>query len=280
MNGLDQLDPWQLVRSARTLLFVPGDRPERFDKAAASPADAVIIDLEDSVSEASKETALASTVQWLTSNPALVRVEAAGSERHRHQVQSLAALPGLLGWVVPKAEHATDLELVAASSRCPVLPLVESARGFLEVTRIAAAPGVARLTLGNLDLAADLGLPEPADHAMAPFRTALVVASAAADLAGPIDGVHAEFADLDGLTRSTGSATALGMTGKLCIHPSQILPVHDRLRPTSLMVSWARQVMSTSAAAVSTVNGQMIDRPQVLRAREILRRNEMGSTGA
>lgn len=276
MTGTTVADHAPDLSTARTFLFVPGDRPDRFAKAAASGADVVIVDLEDAVSEERKDYALGCAVDWLVGHRAVVRVEEANSPRHASQLTALASTPGLIAFVVPKAASASDLAIAASHAR-PVLPLVESAAGLRAVDALASAPGAARLLFGNLDFAADIGLPRTSDEALAFPRASLAVACAAAGLPGPVDGVHDDLHDEQGLRRTTAAAVSLGLTGKLCIHPRQVAPIHDELRPSAAQLAWARSILSARTDAVGVVAGAMVDRPQVLRAAQLVARAERGA---
>ena len=174
---------------ARSFLFVPGHRPERFAKALASGAEAVIIDLEDAVPLDAKATARdALLAAWSGLDAAerarmLVRVNPPGTPWHEADLSAVARLSGLGALMLPKAEHPQQVEQAFRSSGVPVLPLIESAEGLGQMDAIARATGVLRLGLGHIDLQADLGMRCGPDEAeLAPVRLALVVASRRAGL--------------------------------------------------------------------------------------------------
>ena len=149
---------------ARTLLFVPGDRPERFDKACAAGADAVIIDLEDAVAPAAKSRARDAIADWLVAGPeraVWLRLNAAGSPWFDDDV-ALARQAGVAGVMLPKAERASD---VAALAGMAVIALI--ARGMADLDAVAAAPGVTRLAFGSIDFQADVGIPGDGDALLA-----------------------------------------------------------------------------------------------------------------
>jgi citrate lyase subunit beta/citryl-CoA lyase len=143
-----------------TLLFVPGDRPERFNKAVASGADAVIIDLEDSVPTAHKATARSAVASWLPGHQAFVRVNSARTDECAADLEMLSAAGGVPALVLPKAESPGDVDhlLEQLQLQTPVVALIESAAGLTAATAIAAHPAVALLAFGNLDFAADCGM--------------------------------------------------------------------------------------------------------------------------
>lgn len=258
------------VETARTLLFVPGNRPERFDKAAAAGADLVVLDLEDAVAPAEKEQARAAVAAWLAEgHAAAVRVNGADTPWHDDDVAAVAGHAAAL--VLPKAEPGEALTRLGAGS-IPVLALVETAAGVLDARAVAATPGVRRLAFGSFDLASELGV-DPADQlALTSARSQLVFASAAAGIAGPVDGVRGAVDDEEGLREEAGIARRLGFTGKLCIHPRQVGPVADVLRPSEAELAWARSVLAAAEGidGVAKVDGQMVDKPVVDRARRLL----------
>lgn len=261
------------VQVARTLLFVPGDRPERFAKAAASGADLVLLDLEDAVSPASKAAARTHVAAWLTEHVAAVRVNPAGSPWFEDDLAAVAAQPCVV--MVPKAESPAVLAEVAG--RLPggsaIIALVETARGVLGARPLAEVPGVARLAFGSYDLAAELGVSPDDPDAMATSRSTLVLASAAAGLPAPVDGVTGDVRDDDGLRADVTRAVRLGMVAKLCVHPRQVPVVHDALAPTAAQVAWAESVVAAATAdGVTVVDGRMVDKPVIERARRLLER--------
>ena len=176
------------LASARSFLFVPANRPERFAKALASGADAVIIDLEDAVSPAEKPAARGQLADGFAQlSPAdrarlVVRMNALGTPFHDDDLNLLQQLAaqGLAGVMVPKAETVDGLRRVASAigPACALLPLIESVAGLDATDELARAPQVLRLAFGNLDFQADLGLACAPDEAeLVPVRLAVVLAS-------------------------------------------------------------------------------------------------------
>jgi len=209
------------VDTARTLLFVPGNRSERFRKAADSGADLVVLDVEDAVPATEKEQARAHVSAWLAQgHTAVVRVN--GMETPWYDDDIAATEEHAISLMVPKARPGPALQ--AAGRTWQVIALIETAAGVLDIRAVAATPGVSRLAMGSLDLAAELGI-DPADPlSLAPARSALVLASAAEDLAAPVDGVSAAVDDEATLRQDATLARRLGYTGKLLIHPKQVEP--------------------------------------------------------
>ena len=269
---------------ARSFLFVPANRPERYAKALASGAGAVIIDLEDAIAPDDKPAARLQLEAAFADVPAtdrarlLVRVNAAGTPWHDDDLMLMASLArdGLAGVVLPKAESSHPLAHVAAlvGQACALLPMIESAAGLEAVNEIARSPQVARLLFGNLDFQADLGMACGPDEAeLQPVRMALVMASRRAGLAPPVDGVTAATGDLEQVQKDAERSRRSGFGARLCIHPAQVAVVNAALAPTAAEVDWARRVLQASAATKSgvfTLDGRMVDAPVLLLARRML----------
>jgi citrate lyase subunit beta/citryl-CoA lyase len=263
--------------AARTWLFVPGDAETRLDKAYASDADEVVLDLEDAVDPSRKETARGAVRTFLRSGKrAWVRVNASTSEWFEDDLAAVLGSPGLRGLLVPKAQEPGAF----AALRTQVGPdrglvaLVETAVGIHRVDEIASS-GVDRLAFGALDLAADLGCATDGE-VLLPFRSSLVLASRVAGIAAPIDGVTPEV-DEESVAGDAGKARRLGFTGKLCIHPRQVAPARLAFAPSDAELEWAHRVVAASAAgAVTLVDGAMVDAPVVARARALLGQSEQG----
>lgn len=263
-----------MIESAVTALFVPGDRPDRYAKAAASGADLVIIDLEDAVAPAAKEAARDVVVDALGTGRlrALVRLNPAGSSWAVDDLAALAGLGagrGLVGVVVPKADDAEFLAEVVGATAVPVVALLESARGVACAGDLAAVPGVARLAFGALDFAYDVDADVDALTGQV-ARADVVIASRAAGLPGPLESPSTDLGDPVRIEETSRAARRLGFSGRLCIHPAQLAPVRAGFAPTPGEVAWARDVVG-AGAGVSRVGDQMVDRPVLERARRILR---------
>jgi citrate lyase subunit beta / citryl-CoA lyase len=267
VGGADPLD------IAASLLFVPATRPERVAKAQASGAHQVIVDLEDAVAPADKDAARAEVAALSVEGGCLVRINGPGTPFHDDDLAAIAGLGWVTGVVVPKVGSGDDL--AAVSSRLPdgvaLLPLIESAVAIRAVDDIADG-GATRLLLGSADYSADLGV-EPGAEVLAYPRSRLVVASAAAGLAPPVDGPALRLDDPAGLAAEAALARSLGFTGKLCIHPAQVGPVNDAFAPRPDEVAWARDLLEAAEAAGTGVfvhDGTMVDAPVLRRARRIL----------
>jgi citrate lyase subunit beta/citryl-CoA lyase len=254
-------------------LFVPGSRSDRFDKAAVSGADELILDLEDAVAPADKGDARDAVADWLGRGSGWVRINAAGTEWFEADVAALATLPGLRGLMLPKSEDVAVLERLAGIlGGRRIIALIETCLGLARARELAGADGVARLAFGSVDFALDLGAVED-DLSLLTARSELVLASRLAGLAAPIDGVTTVLRDAGAIARAAERSHALGFGGKLCIHPAQISPVRVAFAPAAEEIAWAREVLaaaSVSAVGAVSVRGQMVDRPVVERARRIL----------
>ena len=261
--------------SARSFLFVPGNRPERFSKALGAGADAVIIDLEDAVPAQAKVEARATVAAWLShEHPVYVRVNAHGTEWHDEDARAIARNAGLRGLVVPKAQEPRRVAELAAqlASSASLLPIVESAQGLWNALEIARCARVERLAFGHLDFQRDLGI-DGEDKEILYARSHLVLMSRLAGVGAPLDGITAALDDTEKLRRDVESARRLGFGGKLCIHPKQIEIVNRGFLPSEKDVEWARQVIAAAEAAgggAVRMGAEMVDAPVVARARHIL----------
>lgn len=271
MTGrLDVLRQGRLVA-----LFVPANRPERFAKALAAGADAVIIDLEDAVGPAEKDEARRAVASAIpATGTILLRINAIATPHHAEDVQLARTLP-LAGVVVPKIESPAEAERMAATfgENVPLIALIESARGLAAARAIAAVPHVVRLAFGSFDFAADLGCAHNR-QAMLMARSELVLAARLAQQQGPIDGVTPELDDAALAQSDAAHAAELGFTGKLCVHPRQIAPVMRGFAPTEEEIAWAHRVFDASSQDGSAlrVDGALVDLPVRLRAQRILSR--------
>ncbi|VTU23195.1 (3S)-malyl-CoA thioesterase [Variovorax sp. PBS-H4] len=262
----------------RTYLFVPGTRPERFDKALASGADTIVLDLEDAVASDDKATARSTVAAWLAgAMPAdlsriVVRINDAHSSWFADDLAALADVRGV-GVLLPKAESAGQIvEAQAALPEAAILALIESARGVAEVNRIAAA-GARRLVFGTLDFALDLDMDISTDASGLDYAASrIAIASRVAGLPAPVAGVTPQLEDEARLLSDLADARRLGYGAKLCIHPRQVQPIHAALRPAAEALEWARRVLAADAASpgAARLDGRMVDRPVVLQAQRTL----------
>lgn len=273
------------IRDARSLLFVPGNRPERFAKAEASGADLVCIDLEDAVPPAERVAARKAVAEHLRGLGAghrtgvrvsrLVVADGLRDVLALAEARGTAAEPAFV--MLAKTESAREVEILAAHLHgVALIALIESARGIQAAAAIAAAhPQLHSLMLGGVDLAAELGARfawEPLLHA----RGTLACAAASAGLAC-IDVPWLDVADEAGLAAETQRVAALGFTAKACIHPRQLQTVHAALAPSAGEIDQARRIVAAAGsagadAAAVLLDGRLVDRPVVLAAQRLLAR--------
>jgi citrate lyase subunit beta/citryl-CoA lyase len=281
----------------RTFLFAPGNHARRVEKCVTIGSDAVILDLEDAVAVAEKPSTRSQVVEAL-GRPrhckGYVRVNALTTEWCYGDLVAVVA-PGVDGIVLPKVEHAGDLQtaewLVRQLERerglpeggIDIIPIVETAIGFSNIASIArSGTRVRRMAFGAGDFTLDVGITWSSDETeLLPYRTAFVVESRAAGLEPPIDTVWVTLKDVDGFARSASRAKSLGFQGKMCIYPDQVPVVNKLFRPTDTEVAHARRVLEAFAEAEAKglasiqVDGHFIDYPLVYQARRIVSRAEL-----
>jgi citrate lyase subunit beta/citryl-CoA lyase len=263
-----------LAERARTWLFVPGDRPDRFSRAAESGADVVIIDLEDAVGPTAKDRARRHAAAWHARTTCAIRINAPSTPWHVDDVRALGDSGAVLV-MIPMADDPATLAAVAHAlpPGSAVVALIESAMGVRRVFDIAHSPGVSRLAFGNVDLAAELRVDPDDATALMLARQSIVMASRAAGLQGPIDGVTTDTADPSRVLADVKAGAALGFGGKLCIHPRQVSPARAGFVPSDQELAWARRVIEAAGSGrdgVFAVDGHMIDAPVIARANALL----------
>jgi citrate lyase beta subunit len=267
-------------RRIGSVLFAPGDDPRKLGKAIDAGATLAIADLEDAVAEPAKAAARDLVAAALAGRASAagrcaVRINALDTP-FAHDDLAMAAFGGADAIVVPKA-RASSLRTLDAAAMPPIIAIVETAAGLQESAEIATAPGVWALLLGAVDLAVELRLTPRADGLELLFaRSKLVVDSAAAEIAAPIDIVHVDVADVEGLRAESELARTLGFGGKACIHPAQVPIVELAFAPTADELERAHRVVDGYEAAagrgegVVRVDGAMVDLPVYQRARDII----------
>lgn len=270
------------IQHARSLLFVPATRPERFAKALDSGADCIVIDLEDAVAAGSKDSARVQLGRHLPSSSAgqrsrtVVRINAVGTPWHAADLALLRAWAAQgVAVMLPKSEDPAALRGVAQAlgEGTQILALVESLAGLDAVDALAREPQVARLVFGHLDFQLDLGMRASDDEPELAFaRNALVAASRRAGLPAPIDGVTTDTGNADRLAADARRARAFGFGGKLCIHPAQVAGVNEALGWSEAEQAWALRVLeeaSKRGGEVFSLDGRMVDLP-VIRSAEAI----------
>lgn len=271
----------------RSLLFVPGDRPERFAKAQASGADAIILDLEDAVAPENKDAARAAVAAFLQARaPAqggtvLVRINPIDGDA---LARDLAAAHGADALVLPKAEGAATVRALAAhlgDAPVPILPIAtETPAAIFQLGSYAqVAERLFGLTWGAEDLPAAIGAAtsrEADGQYTPPYQTVRALALFAAHAAGvpAIDTVYPALRDEAGLTAYAARAARDGFTGMLALHPAQVPIINRAFTPDAQAVAHARRIVAAFAAAPSAgalqVDGRMVDAPHLKQARRLL----------
>ncbi|OLO12076.1 CoA ester lyase [Chromohalobacter japonicus] len=265
----------------RSILFVPANRPDRIAKALASPADAVIVDLEDAVADNDKAEARDTLEAFLADNPQaklMVRVNAHGTPHQEPDLALCAHHAAITHLIVPKADSCEALEKAAACGK-PLWPLIETARGLLALSRLVYVAGVERLSFGALDMSTELGLAPDTPGArqiLDQARYQLVVHSHAAGLAPPIESPTPAIDDTQAISQAAMHAREMGFSGMLCIHPRQLAPVNQDFSPSEAEVAWASKVVESAnlQGGAFSVNGQMVDAPVIARAQATLARHK------
>lgn len=275
----------------RSWLYVPGDRPERFEKAIAKGADAVVLDLEDAVAIDRKVEARSLVADWVRNGNhgrAQIWVRVNQGLPGVEDTKAVANL-GLTGICVPKVDDPTELVgihevLVEAEKRerlesghWPLIPLIESAVGLTHLASIVAARRVMQLQVGEVDLAADLGLNGDIERHLASIRSKVLVESVAAGILAPVGPVSTEFRDLDAFRESTRTVIGQGFLGRACIHPNQVMIVNEMCTPGIQEIQEAQDLLDRMDTALQQgrgialdSQGRMIDEASARAARRII----------
>lgn len=275
--------------SRRSYLYVPGDRPDLLAGAFERSADALIVDLEDSVVSANKGRARASVAECISNlgdkqrrTEVWVRVNST-TELLAHDLHALNKSPAIAGISIPKIDGPEILSAIEGElgGSWSVIALIESALGLLAAPQIAAMPRVTRLALGEVDLMAELGVTQDPQWALASLRMQLVVASAAAGIEAPIAPVSTDFRDLDAFRISTTELQSMGFGARSAIHPDQVLVINEVFTPSEQDLVEARRIVEAADRAAGQgsgvfvdVDGQMVDEAIVRRARRQLAEGE------
>ena len=262
---------------------MPATRIDRIEKAFASGADAVIVDLEDAVAKQDKAEARDELKNYYdeqnakqTYRPIWLRINQAGSEEFFKDIVLCQQMPNLAGVLLAKAEQVEDIESVYQLTGLPVIALIESAIGLYQIGDMAKAVGLAAFSYGFLDLCNDLqvqvGTPS-AEIVANQIRYQLILTSKVHQLSPPIDTIYPDFKDEIGLSNRVQLWSQMGMAGMLCIHPKQVQIVHQALQPTDSELEFAKRVVEEyerSGKAVFTIDGEMVDAPVIERCHQLL----------
>jgi citrate lyase subunit beta/citryl-CoA lyase len=271
----------------RSILFSPGDDPEKLRKAVDTDADVVVFDLEDAVvpdrKAAARETVRAALEAVVPADPEVcVRVNPIDRGAAEDVAVALAGqAPDSV--MLPKVPDAAAVDRLAAlladaGLDCPVLALAESAAGILHAEAIAAADATDALIFGAEDLAGDIGAQRTDDGGELTHARQQVVLAARAAGVTPIDTHYPDYTDDAGLRAEAERAAQLGYDGKLAVHPAQATVINDVFTPDPERVEWAERILAARDSAESgvfVVDGEMIDAPQIRQAERILARAEI-----
>ncbi|MBI1328606.1 MAG: CoA ester lyase [Alphaproteobacteria bacterium] len=277
----------------RSLLFVPADSEKKLAKAKSSPADALILDLEDSVAPQNRETARGLVREFLKEKhpqAIWVRVNPLGSADFLKDIEAVTA-SNPAGLVIPKPDgpqalhiinaHLLTLETDAgiAPGAIKLLPVAtETPAAVLSLQDYRACPPrLAAMSWGAEDLAAALGASINRDengeflfiHKMV---RAMVLLAAKAACVDAIETLHADFRDMAGLERAARAAQREGFTGMLAIHPDQVAPINAAFTPSAADIEHANKVVAAFAGAtgVASLDGKMLDAPHLKQAEHVL----------
>ena len=264
----------------RSVLFVPGNRPDRFEKACASDADLVCIDLEDAVGALDKDSARAQVLSWLAKthhNHVALRINPIDSALGRADISALSSSGLTLPFImIPKAQsprHIDHLDAALPAELGPFFTIIESAKGLVSCDYIFAHERVKFGMYGAVDYAADVDCGAQWEAHL--FARSKLVASACAFNVQLFDSPHVHVRDLEDCEASTRTAKALGIHARSAIHPAQIARIHAALAPSAQEIDYAKAVIAASDAAkgnVALLDGQFIEEPVVKKARRILSR--------
>ncbi len=256
----------------RSWLFAPGHDEKLLRKVFEVGADMVLLDLEDAVPDDLKDRAREMVATAVERRPCWVRVNRVGSEECERDLATVSGM--VLGLRLPKVETAAEVAWVA--ERAPGVPLdctIESARGVLAASEVAAAPACALLSFGTLDLALDLRTAAGEQETLF-ARSYLALVARAAGKPAPSDGVYPQLDDDDGLRKEAEAARRSGFFGKSALHPRQVPIINEIFSATPRELEWARRILSafeaSRGAATRTAAGEFVDKPVAERARHLL----------
>ncbi|NLY33691.1 MAG: CoA ester lyase [Alcaligenaceae bacterium] len=266
--------------TAKSYLFVPGDRPERFEKALNSHAGMVILDLEDAVAPQAKDSAREGIRQWLETSDAsqftarlMLRVNDVDTSWYGRDVALLGS-GKFRGVMLPKAQSVKALEQLSATleGQQEIIPLIETVQGWDNARQLGGVNRVSRLAFGSVDFAIDAGI-EGDQEELDYVRASLVLQSRLAGLAKPVDGVTVDFRNLDVLTADVERSRRFGFGAKLCIHPAQVDIVNEGYAPSEKEIDWANRVLEgveKFGLGAFALEGKLLDKPLFIRAQRIL----------
>ena len=278
--------------SIRSLLFTPGNHPDKLTKVFISGADVAILDLEDAVAISQKVATRSPIVEALKITRkclGYVRINSAETEFYEGDLTAVIG-PWLDGVILPKVETADQLLAADATmqeleiayglnpGRIDLIPIIETAKGLAAVSDISGCGSrIRRISFGAVDFAKDLGMKLSLDEwELTPARSDIVLASRIAGLEAPLDSVWVHYKDLDGLMASSQRVYDMGFRGKMCIHPAQVPIVNKVFTPSDKDVAQAQKIVAAfkkaeaNGSASIQIDGFFVDYPVVEQARRTL----------
>ena len=262
----------------RSLLFVPGNRPERFEKACAAGADLVVIDLEDAVGPNDKDAARDAVIKWLKDNDTSsvgVRINSVETDEFAKDTKALADSGLSLPFVMlPKPDTKADIDKTAATlpdRLGTIAPVMESAHALLNAADIFSHERLDMALFGGVDFSADIGS-TLGWEALQLARSTLAIAAAAHNVL-VFDVPYLDVRDSEGCETETRRVKDLGIPARAAIHPAQIEPIHNALSPSAEEIDHAQRLMAAFEAAagnVALLDGKLIETPLVKKAQRIL----------
>lgn len=281
-----------MARPYRSVLYIPASNARALDKARALPVDAVILDLEDAVAPAEKDRARAALAAALTgedfgARARLVRINALGTPWAEADIAVLGDHPGVDGLILPKVQHAADLDLLAGGvAETPLWAMMETPLAMLNAAAIAGHRRLAGLVMGTNDLAKELGARDRADRLALVTALGLCVLAARAHGRIVLDGVCNTLRDEAGLAAECAMGRDMGFDGKTLVHPAQIAAANAAFSPGDDEVALARRQIGAFDAAtragqgVAVLDGKMVENLHVAAARATIARAEAIAAGS
>jgi len=294
------VSPWRFkgawlitMQLLRSLIFVPGNRPLMMEKARWLPADALVLDLEDSVPAAEKASAALEVHEALPTasgrrQKVYVRVNGLATGRTEEELETVVG-PALDGICFPKATSAQEVHIVdallstleakrgMADGHVKMIPWLETARGIVNAFEVASAsPRIVAVSYGAEDFTLDMGIPRSLEGAESLVPRALVAIAARASGVLALDSPYPDFKDEAGLVKDAKVVRNLGYAGKFAVHPAQIAPLHQVFSPSAEEVARARAILEAydealaRGSASTSLSGMLIDVPIAERARKLL----------
>jgi citrate lyase beta subunit len=270
------------MKTFRSLLFVPGIRPERFAKAMAAGADAICIDLEDAVPPHEKEIARDAVLDFIANMPESrpcaigVRINPLGTDEGQKDIDAFYGAPFVPDFImVPKAVSGQDLAALPAlvgEPEVPIWAVIETVEGLLNTVAIAkACAPYGGILFGGADYSAEIGT--NMDWESLFYARAKIACEARIAPLTLLDVPFLDVSDPEGLQAECERIAGLGFNGKACIHPNQVALVNDAFAPSAATLDWAKRVgvaQAQSQGGAVLLDGKLLDAPVYLRAQRIL----------